>query len=347
MNQVTACQTRRANSTTFRYRIGGVRILSTKAVYADSPARSVRSRFRKTSPYTPETTPPSSRSWNPRYRRFRSHHPAGRRHGYSRAIVSPRCSARHEEPPNVPRRREDFQGLDRRRGIDVLRAHDGALADERALPDAGLRVQPREAFIRALVPRVADVSQGQGRRGRSDEPGASAEDRAGRVAQHAVDAQALLPIRFDILRVLEELLGQFARLLADDVRRDGRELREEIVEVHDEVLEDREVRERIDRHRALVDVADVRATREPRRAVHVRPARTTDAHAARPPVRQRGVEVVLDVIQSVEDDHVVPIRDAVLLVRWLASRLRSVPLHPEHDVPPGHVNTSSRRAATS
>src|SRR5713226_4670090 len=162
--------------------------------------------------------PPSSRSSKPRYRRFRSHHPAGRRHGYSWAVASPRRSAWHEEPPHVPHRREDFQGLDRRGRVDVLRAHDGALADEGALPDAGLRVQPRETLIRPLVPRVSDVSQGEGRRRGADELRARTEDRTRGVAQHAVDAQALLPIRLDVLRVLDVLLAEVARLFADDVR---------------------------------------------------------------------------------------------------------------------------------
>src|SRR5439155_1359542 len=347
MNQVTACQTRRANNTRLTYKIGGVPTISTNAVYADSPARSVRSRFRKMSPYTAETTPPNSRSWKARYRRFRSHHPAGGRHGYPRAVASPRRGARHEEPPHVPHRREDFQGLDRRGGINVLGAHDGTFADEGALPYAGFRVQPRETLIRALVPRVADVPQGQGRRGGSDELRARAEDGACGIAQHAVDAQALLPIRFDVLRVLYELLREVGRLLADDVWRYRRELLQEIVEVDHEVLEDREVRERIDRHGAPVDVSDVRAAREPRLAVHVRPARAADPHPARPPVRQRGVDLVLDVIQSIEDDHVVPVRNPILLVGWLASGLGPVSLHAEHDVAFGHVSTSSPRAATS
>src|SRR6266571_6895430 len=347
MNQVTACQTKRANRTRFTYMIGGVRIVSTKDVYADSPARSVRSKFRKMSPYSAETTPPSSRSWKLRYRRFRSHHPARRFHGYSRGVASPRLGLRHQEPPHVPHRREDFQRLNRGRRIDVLRADDGALPDEGAFPDAGLRIQTRKTLVGPFVPCVPDVPQRQrGRRG-ADELGARPEDRAGRVAQHAIDAQTLLPVRLDVLWVLHELFRQVAGLLADDVRRHRRKLLQEIVEVYDEVLEDREVRERIDRDGALVDVADVRAARELRLAVHVRAARAADPHPARPPVRQRGVEVVLDVIQSVEDDHVVAVRDSVLLVRRLRPRRRSIPLHPEHDVPLGHLNTSSRRAATS
>src|SRR5256886_13196627 len=103
-------------------------------------------------------------------------------------------------------RREEFQGLDGRRRIHVLRADDRTLAHERALPDPGLRVQPRETGIRPLVPRVAIVAEREGRRRRSDELRTRAEDRTRRVAQHAVDAQALLPIALYVLRILDVLL---------------------------------------------------------------------------------------------------------------------------------------------
>src|SRR5207245_9692072 len=176
--------------------------------------------------------------------------------------------------------RDALHRVDRPARINVLRAHHGALADKRALADAGLRVQPRETWLRALVRRVADVRQGQGRRGGPDELGARAEHRACGITEHAVDAQALLPIGLDVFRVLHELLRQIGRLLADDVRRHGRELLQEIVEVHHEVLEDREVRERIDRRGAAVDGAVVGAAGWARLAVRVRPARPAYLHRA-------------------------------------------------------------------
>src|SRR6266545_2828900 len=104
-------------------------------------------------------TPPNSRSWKPKYRGFRSHHPARRFAGYGWAVASPRNRLRHEQTPHVPRRREELERLDRGRGIDALRAGDVALPDERALPHARLRVQAREPLVRALVSRVPDVPQ--------------------------------------------------------------------------------------------------------------------------------------------------------------------------------------------
>src|SRR5438128_1104861 len=221
--------------------------------------------FRRTRPYRAQTTPPASRSWNIRYRRFRSHQPGRRFQAYSRSVIaSPRRRAGHQEPAHVSHRRQEFQGLNRRGRIHVLRADDGALAHEGAFPDARLRVQPREARVRSLVPRVAVVSEGEGRRRGPDELRTRPEDGTGRVAEHAVDAQALLPVGLHILRILDVFLPQVPPVLPDDVRRHGGELLQEIVEVHDQVLKDREIRQRFDRHRALVDVADVRSAREPR-----------------------------------------------------------------------------------
>src|SRR6266581_5355535 len=202
-------------------------------------------------------TPPNSRSWKPRYRGFRSHHPARRFTGYGWAVVSPRNRLRHEQTPHVPRRREELECLDRGRGVDALRAGDGALADERALPHARLRVQPREALVRALVSRVPDVPQRERGGRRPDESGARGEDRAGGVAEHAVDAQALLAVRLDVLRILDVLLLEVALLLPDDIRRDGGELVEEVVEIDHQVLDDREVRERVDGHDAAAELPDI------------------------------------------------------------------------------------------
>src|SRR5205807_10160908 len=121
---------------------------------------------------------------------------------------------------------------------------------------------------------------------------------------------------------------EVAPLLADDVRSDGGQLLQEIIEVHHEVLEDREVRERLDRHRALVDIADVGATGEARTAVDIGAARTANAHAAGPTEGEGRIDVVLDVIQAVQDDHVVTIRDPIFLEGGPSARFRAIPLYP-------------------
>src|SRR5439155_11955486 len=46
------------------------------------------------------------------------------------------------------------------------------------------------------------------------------EDGTGGIAEHAVDAQALLPVRVDILRILGVLLRQVAPIFPHDVRSD-------------------------------------------------------------------------------------------------------------------------------
>src|SRR3990170_203505 len=328
--------------------MGGVRIVSRNAVYALSPARNWRSMFSRMSPYRAETTPPASRSWNERYRGLRSHQPRGLFHGYGRAVIDlPRGHLRHQQAFHMAHRRKELEGLERSRGVDVLRADDGALPHEGALPDAALRVEPLQASVRAFVPGIPYVPQGEGGGRRADEMRVRADDRAGCVAQHAVDAHALLLVGLDVLRILDVLLREIAPVLAHDVRLDGSELVQEIIEVHDEVLDDREVREGIDRHDAPMDVPDVRAARELRLSVHVRPAGAADPHAAGPAEGQGWIHRVLDVVQAVEDDHVVPVRDAVALVGGLRVLLGPVAFHAEDDVPVCHVSTSSRRAATS
>src|SRR5205823_14066985 len=81
----------------------------------------------------------------------------------------------------------------------------------------------------------------------------------GGIAEHAVDAQALLPVRVDLLRILCVLLRQVAPIFSDDVRSDRGQLVEEVVEVDDKVLEDREVRKGFDGDRALAHGPDVGA----------------------------------------------------------------------------------------
>src|SRR5206468_1585419 len=120
------------------------------------------------------------------------------------------------------------------------------------------------------------------------------------------------------------------------VRPDRGQLVEEVVEVDDEILEDREVRKGFDGDRALAHVPDVGAAGEPRAPVDVRAAGPADPHATGPPEGEGRIEMILDVIQSVQDDHVAAVRDSVLLERRPPTALRPVPAHPEDDLRIGH-----------
>src|SRR5207247_9617581 len=99
--------------------------------------------------------------------------------------------------------------------------------------------------------------QCEGRGRGPDELRAGPEDGTGGIAEHAVDAQALLPVRVDILRILGVLLRQVAPIFSDDVRSDRGQLVEEVVEVDDKVLEDREVRKGFDGDGAIAQFPDV------------------------------------------------------------------------------------------
>src|SRR3990170_2418181 len=349
MNHVTACTRTSTKSTPVTTSIPGVAMSARKPSYADSPWENRRSMYRRISPYAAAATPPSSRIWKTRYRGFRSHQPAGRFQGYRRGcgIVSPRGPGQ-EELPHLAERREDLQALDRGRGVDLLWADDGTLADERALPDPRLRGQAAEPRVRALVAGVPDVPVREGGGRGPDEVLAPSEHGARRIAQHAVDAHALLPVGLDLLGRLQILaFGQGLRLLPHDVRLDALELPEEVVVLHDEVLDHGKVGHRVDRDQAAIHVLHERPAREDRPSVHVRAAGSADPHPAGPAERERGVEVVLDVVQAVEDDGIVPERDFVVLVARPSLGLGPVAEHPEHDLPVRHVSTPSPRAATA
>src|SRR6267143_1101963 len=61
-------------------------------------------------------------------------------------------------------------------------------------------------------------------------------------------------------------------------------------------------------------------------------AAPADAHPAGPAVRQRAVELVLDVVQAVQDRPLLMQRDLVLLRRRLQLALRPVTGHVQDDV---------------
>src|SRR5689334_16460487 len=89
-------------------------------------------------------------------------------------------------------RRVELRLLDRLRRVDALGAHDRALADEAAFPDALRVADDRLAQLQPLVARVEVVAPRDRRRGRAKELVVQPVNGAGRVAQHAVDALAEL-----------------------------------------------------------------------------------------------------------------------------------------------------------
>src|SRR2546428_729094 len=69
-----------------------------------------------------------------------------------------------------------------------------------------------------------------------------------------------------------------------------------------------------------------------RLAVNIRSTAAADAHTTRPPVGECSVDVILDVVQRVKDNHISSIGDLVLLDVWLSLNLGSIP----EDLQGGH-----------
>ena len=103
----------------------------------------------------------------------------------------------------------------------------------------------------------------------------------------------------------------------------------EVRQVGHQVLDDLHVRQRIDLYHAL-DVLDSLQARERVRAVDIHGARPADAFAARPAERQRRIDLVLDLDQSVENH-----RSALLLIDmvgvdvWVPAIVRVPPVDAE------------------
>ena len=89
--------------------------------------------------------------------------------------------------------------------------------------------------------------------------------------------------------------------------------------------------ERLDRHRARGVVGQEGRAGQPGLPVDVHPAAAADAHPARPPERQRRVDLVLDVVEPVEDRPLLAQRYVVLLPPRLRVLVGAVPRHPQAD----------------
>src|SRR5207245_1799171 len=99
---------------------------------------------------------------------------------------------------------------------------------------------------------------------------------------------------------------------------DRLQLLHEAAHVDDEVADHGEVGKRLDHDRPGQVVAEERGAAELGGSVHVHPATAADAHAAGPAVAHAAVDVSLDPVQPVENDHVVLERDLVRLLAGLS-----------------------------
>src|SRR5262245_15777843 len=113
------------------------------------------------------------------------------------------ATSREDERLRPVHRRGQLVTLDRAGGVHVFGTHLGALAHERAAPDALVLRQGRLSRGRTLVARIQVVALGKSDSGWSNELRVQPIDRTCRVTQHAVDAHAVLLVLVQLLRRLE------------------------------------------------------------------------------------------------------------------------------------------------
>src|SRR5213596_3611976 len=120
-------------------------------------------------------------------------------------------------------------------------------------------------------------------------------------------------------------------LVADDPWLDLRELSQELRHVDDQIADDGKVVQRFHADGARLMIRQVRRARQLRLAVHHHPAAPADTHPARPAERERPVEPILDVIQRVQHDPVVPKRHFVGLDGGFLVPFGTIPDHVQRD----------------
>src|SRR5207245_6737345 len=98
-----------------------------------------------------------------------------------------------------------------------------------------------------------------------------------------------------------------------------------ILDVYDQIFDYWEIGERFNLDLFALEFMQEAGTGKLRLAVNICSTAAADAHAARPPVRECPVNVILDIIQRVKNDHVPSVRNLVLLDVGFSLNLRSIP----------------------
>src|SRR5437870_785305 len=116
----------------------------------------------------------------------------------------------------------------------------GTFAYEGAAPNPIVLREDFQPLARSLVARILVVALSQGNGGRTDEVRIEAVNRAGGVAEHAVDAHAELLVLVQLLRRLSVFtLRERFLLLANEPRLDRGQLAHEVADLNNEVANER------------------------------------------------------------------------------------------------------------
>lgn len=240
----------------------------------------------------------------------------------------------HAPGPGAPLRRTGpvAERHDRLAGEHVRRAGARALEDRVAPPDRVGIVGPREEVGHLVAARLGDLPLGPRERGGTAVAVRRHDDRTGREAQAALDAVLVAGVGGDALR----RPCRRHRLARAEDRVFAREGPEERRHLDDEIREHRQVRDRLDRDRAL-EITERRRAREHLRAVHAEPARAARGVEARVAEHERRIDAPLDPPERLEDARPPVDRHRVLLV----ARRVVAPLEPEHAEGPGRVHQAA------
>mmetsp|Transcript_15215 Transcript_15215/g.41587 ORF Transcript_15215/g.41587 Transcript_15215/m.41587 type:complete len:308 (-) Transcript_15215:66-989(-) len=204
---------------------------------------------------------------------------------------------------------------DRLRRVEALGAAVGAVHDAVAAVELHGVVDPGEALLRELVAGVGDPAVGLHEHGRAEV--VLGVPPVGRAGGHAAGAQDALVHAVQLGAVVLALVVLRVPLLLDvlalEPRLDGLVLVVEVGEVGDEVLDDVGVGQRLDLDGRSVRL-DVEEAREAVLAVDVHGAGPADALAAGAAEGERGVDLVLDLDEGVQDHGAARLEvDGVLL----------------------------------
>src|SRR5690554_5404960 len=230
---------------------------------------------------------------------------------------------------------------DRPGGVQPLGAGPRAVHDGVAAVELERILEVVQARAGVLVARIGDPAVGLEQDGGPEvavavPPVAG----AGRAAAGAEDAfvQAVEP--GTVFLRLQALAVRRRRALGADPGLDRGVLREEVRQVGNEVPDHLHVRQRVDRHPALAAVVDGLGAGQGVGAVDVHRAGAADALAAGAAEGQRGVDLVLDLDQRIENHR--PALVEVDLV-GVGTRVFVVVRAPSVDLELAHAGRSGRR----
>src|SRR5205823_11813887 len=99
----------------------------------------------------------------------------------------------------------------------------------------------------------------------------------------------------------------------------------EILHVNNQVFDYGEVGHGLDGYGPAFELVEKAGAGQLGLAVDVGAAAAAYSHSARPSIGEASVDLGFDIVQSVEDDHVVPVWDLVFLEEGLRVFFRSIP----------------------